>query len=43
MDLKKIFRLELNSSEKVTLYTGDTNATYKFSDILLEYDAMPQA
>ena len=25
-----IFRLELNSSEKVTLYTGDTNATYKF-------------
>ena len=38
-----IFRLELNSSEKVTLYTGDTNATYKFSDIFLEYDAMPQA
>ena len=35
-----IVRLELNSSEKVLLCTGDTNATYKFSDISLEYDAI---
>ena len=40
-----IVRLELNSSEKVILCTGDTSATYKLS---LEYDAilmslMPQA
>ena len=35
-----IVRLELNSSEKVILCTGDTSATYKFSDILLEYDAI---
>ena len=35
-----IVRLQLNSSEKVILYTGDTNATYKLSDILLEYDAI---
>ena len=35
-----IVRLELNSSEKVILCTGDTNATYKFSDISLEYDAI---
>ena len=35
-----IVRLELNSSEKVILCTGDTNATYKPSDILLEYDAI---
>ena len=34
-----IVRLELNfSSEKVVLRTGDTSATYKLSDILLEYD-----
>ena len=34
-----IVRLELNfSSEKVVLLTGDTSATYKLSDILLEYD-----
>ena len=35
-----IVRLELNSSEKVILCTGDTNATYKLSDISLEYDAV---
>ena len=35
-----IVRLELNSSEKVILCTGDTNATYKLSDISLEYDAI---
>ena len=35
-----IVRLELNSSEKVILCTGDTSATYKLSDILLEYDAI---
>ena len=35
-----IVRLELNSSEKVILCTGDTLATYKLSDISLEYDAI---
>ena len=35
-----IVRLELNSLEKVILCTGDTNATYKLSDISLEYDAV---
>ena len=35
-----IVRLELNSGEKVILCTGDTNATYKPSDISLEYDAI---
>ena len=41
-DLKEdlIFRLELSSSEKVILCTGDTSATYKLSDISLEYDAI---
>ena len=41
-DLKEDFivRLELNSSEKVILCTGDTSATYNVSDIFLEYDAM---
>ena len=33
-------RLELNSSEKVILCFGDTNAIYKLSDISLEYDAI---
>ena len=33
-----IVRLEFNSSEKVILCTGDTSATYKLSDISLEYD-----
>ena len=35
-----IVRFELNSSEKVTLCTGDTSATYKLLDISLEYDAI---
>ena len=35
-----IVRLELNSSEKVILCTGDTSSTYKLSDISLEYDAI---
>ena len=35
-----IIRLELNFSEKVILCTGDISATYKLSDILLEYDAV---
>ena len=35
-----IVRLELNSAEKVILCTGDTNATYKLSDISLEYNAI---
>ena len=33
-------RLELDSLEKVILCTGDTSATYKFSEISLEYDAI---
>ena len=35
-----IVNLEFNSSEKVTLCSRDTTATYKFSDISLEYDAI---
>ena len=35
-----IVRLELCSPEKVILCTGDTTATYKLSDIWLEYDAI---
>ena len=35
-----IVRLELNSSEKVILCTGDTSGTYKLSDISFEYDAI---
>ena len=35
-----IVRLELNSSEKVILCTGDTSATYKLLNISLEYDAI---
>ena len=35
-----IIRFDLNSSEKVILCTGDTAATYKLSDISLEYDAI---
>ena len=35
-----VVRLELNSSEKVVLCTGDTSATYKLSDISLEYHAI---
>ena len=35
-----IVRRELNSSEKLILCTGDTLATYKLSDISLEYDAI---
>ena len=35
-----IVRIELNSAEKVTLCTGETNATYELSEISLEYDAI---
>ena len=35
-----IVRLELNFSKKIILLTGDTSATYKLSDISLEYDAI---
>ena len=35
-----ILRLALNSSEKVILCSGDTSATYKLSDISLEYNAI---
>ena len=35
-----IARLELNSAEKILLASGDIAATYKISDIALEYDAI---
>ena len=35
-----IVRFELHSFEKAILCTGDTSATYKLSDISLEYDAI---
>ena len=35
-----VVRLELNSSEKVVLCTGDTSTTYKLSNISLEDDAI---
>ena len=35
-----IARLELNSAEKILLASGDTAATYKISDIALEYNAI---
>ena len=35
-----IIRLELNSSEKVILCCGDSAATYKLSNISIEYDAI---
>ena len=35
-----IARLELNSAKKILLASGDPEATYKISDIGLEYDAI---
>ena len=35
-----IVRLEMNYAEKEIFCTGDTNATYKHSDISFEYDAI---
>ena len=35
-----IVRLELNSSEKLILCTGDTSVTYKLSDISLKHDGI---
>ena len=35
-----IVRLELNSSEKIILRSGDIEATYKISDISVECDAI---
>ena len=35
-----VVRSELNSSEKVILCTGNTNATQKLSDVSLEYDSI---
>ena len=32
--------IELNSAKEVILCMGDTNAIYKISDIILEYDAI---
>ena len=33
-------KIEINSAKNVLLCTGDTNATYKLSDISLEYDVI---
>ena len=35
-----IVRLELDSPEKVVLCSGDPAATYKLSDISIEYDTI---
>lgn len=35
-----IVSLELNSSENVIVWSGDTAASYKFKDISLEYDTL---
>ena len=40
LEEKLIVRLELYSAKNVLLCTVDTNATYKLSDISLEYDAI---
>ena len=41
LNKKDLFvRLKLNSAEKVILCSGDTYATYKLSDISLEYAAI---
>ena len=40
LEEKLIVRLELNSQKNVLLCTGDTSATYKLSEIPLEYDAI---
>ena len=34
------FLIELNSGKEVILCTGDINAIYKISEIILEYDAI---
>ena len=41
-DLKErlFIRIELNSAKNILLCMGDTNATYKLSDISLEYDVI---
>ena len=41
-DLKEdlFITIELNSAKEVILCPGDTNAVYKISDIILEYDAI---
>ena len=35
-----LIKIELNSAKEVILCTGDTNAIYEISDIILEYDAI---
>ena len=42
LELKEylIVKLELNSSEKVILCTGDTATTYKLSDIFLQHNGI---
>ena len=37
---KLIVRLQLNSAKNVLLFTGNTNPTYKISDISFEYEAI---
>ena len=38
LEQSPFIRIELNSAKNVLFCTGDTNATYKLSDISLEYD-----
>ena len=40
LEQRLFIRIELNSAKNVLLCTGDTNATYKLSDISLEYNVI---
>ena len=40
LEQRLLIKIELNSTKNVLLCAGDTNATYKLSDISLEYDVV---
>ena len=40
LEQRLLIKIELNSAKNVLLCAGDTNATYKLSDISLEYDVV---
>ena len=40
LEQRLFIRIELNSAKNVLLWTGDTNETYKLSDIYLEDDVI---
>ena len=40
LEQRLFIRIELNSAKNLLLCTGDTNATYKLSDISLEYNVI---